>query len=81
MQIQEYLYTGDISITEEQDEQHMLLDALHLAHIWNIPSFIEEMQNQLIKHISLDTYETCGLLFYGQLHWLKQIISSARRSG
>jgi len=43
----------------------MLLDALRLAHIWNIPSLVEEMQNQLIKHISLDTYETCGL-FYGQ---------------
>jgi hypothetical protein len=55
--ISEYLYTGVIPIIEEQA---ILLHVLHLAHRWEIPSLVEAMQIQLIKHISLDTYDTRG---------------------
>jgi hypothetical protein len=64
--ITEYLYTGDLPCTDDQD---ILLHMLGLAHLWQISMLMEATQVRLVKYITMDTYDTCKS-FWNRLYVL-----------
>ena len=51
----EYLYTGDYTRTQSQDTEQ-LLEVLRLSHYWKMEVLLDEVQVDLINHISLENY-------------------------
>lgn len=51
----EYLYTGDYTRAQSQDAEQ-LLEVLRLSHYWKIEVLLDEVQVDLINHISLENY-------------------------